>query len=413
MPVCSSGVSQPIPGSPANLVYQAEALAGFLTSVGLEFLAPVVGVLGLVSVDLLTLCGGDPPTPQLITDTDMLALGSFGSIPAQIVAVQHALSQVNYRLWYHLCQCATGTLTPAQPVQTPPNVVVIGSGASSPCFTGNYSGLFQLQPVVPAHYTNARQACPPGNTAVYNNGADTYDVVLIPAGHYTQVNLTGTIFYQPAPNDAVNVQVGMWTSPTAFTQQHRFSNGSQFGLTEPFTLSVPIAANVIAVGIEPVSASPPNNPGITTSFQADWLCGGTGPATQTPCVTDPITMQLLQQILAMVTTIQRQGDPFGYNFGPAHSGLTGSGELTVAGLLGVRVIMDVIPPGLGSEEGDVTEYFDAGWFCWGSLDGFDARIRLTHSPQISMPDNAGAFTRLSYTLTPGVSVTITEIVRIP
>jgi hypothetical protein len=413
MPVCSSGISQPIPGSPANLVYQAEALAGFLTSVGLEFLAPVVGVLGLVSVDLLTLCGGDPPTPQLITDADMLALGSFGSIPAQIVAVQHALSQVNYRLWYHLCQCATGTLTPAQPVQTPPNVVVIGSGTAGPCFTGNWSGPFQIQPALPAHYTNTRQACPPGNTAVYNNGADTYDVVLIPAGRYTQVNLSGTVFYQPAPNDLVNVVISVWTSPTSVVQVNIYPVQSAFGLVQHFELNQAIAPNVIAASIELVSASPPNQPGITGSFQATWLCAGSATGPQTPCVTDPITMQLLQQILAMVTTIQRQGDPFGYNFGPAHSGLTGSGELMVAGLLGVRVIMDVIPPGLGSEEGDVTEYFDAGWFCWGSLDGFESRIRLTHSPQISMPDNAGAFTRLSYTLTPGVSVTITEIVRIP
>lgn len=143
-------------------------------------------------------------------------------------------------------------------------------------------------------------------------------------------------------------------------------------------------------------------------------CGGSTPTTVVGnCGPDPSTVALLNQIYGLLQLIQRQAAPFGYVTGASHTGLTTSGELTVADLLGVKITVTTIPGYVGSESGDPDEYFDIGWFAWGSTDGFSAREFITHSPQLSLPADAGLYTRLGYTLHPGVVVTVEELIREP
>jgi len=46
----------------------------------------------------------------------------------------------------------------------------------------------------------------------------------------------------------------------------------------------------------------------------------------------------LDQLMAMVTLIQRQAAPFGYVPGAIHAGLTGTGVIAIQGLIGCKSV---------------------------------------------------------------------------
>jgi hypothetical protein len=73
------------------------------------------------------------------------------------------------------------------------------------------------------------------------------------------------------------------------------------------------------------------------------------------------------------------------------------------------VTLTTQPTFIGEEFGDPLEIFDAGWFSWGSTDGFLAREIISHNPQLSFPAKAEQYTRLGYSLSPGVVATIQEL----
>jgi len=168
--------------------------------------------------------------------------------------------------------------------------------------------------------------------------------------------------------------------------------------------------------------------GTGLSFDYDWIpeayvdinCVGTNPRVSGCCPSDSGLRTMLQQAIealrdvnGLVTLIQRQGVPFGRVDATVHSALTGQGTLTVADLLGVRVEITTVPDRIGRLGSDPEFYYDVGSISWGSADGHTAREILHTSPQLSFPRAAGAHTRLTYSLLPGVEATITEIVREP
>jgi hypothetical protein len=68
---------------------------------------------------------------------------------------------------------------------------------------------------------------------------------------------------------------------------------------------------------------------------------------------------------------------------------------------------------IGIEDGTPDETFEAGWITWGNADGFSARERITHEALLSLPSLAGQYTLIGYTLTVGVEISLTELVREP
>jgi hypothetical protein len=156
-----------------------------------------------------------------------------------------------------------------------------------------------------------------------------------------------------------------------------------------------------------------NPPTFTDTVSLTLTCpGGSGGSFVTPCVTDPATMALLEQILQYVTLIQRQAVPFAYVAGTVHSGLTGSGTIAVQGLIGAIVeITSTLGDTIGEAAGDPPFLYSAGWLNWGSVDGYIPRQFLEATTTLSLPPEAGAYTSLNYSLPPGVTVTITELSR--
>jgi hypothetical protein len=119
----------------------------------------------------------------------------------------------------------------------------------------------------------------------------------------------------------------------------------------------------------------------------------------------------LQQILGIVTLLQRQIAPFAYIASTVHAGLTGSGSFAIQGLLGVKLALTSIPAGIGNIAGTPQEFFDVGFVTFGSPDGYDHSVRIEHNPQITLPPRCSAFTTFGYSLPPGVVVDVTELIR--
>lgn len=120
----------------------------------------------------------------------------------------------------------------------------------------------------------------------------------------------------------------------------------------------------------------------------------------------------ISRIDNITTLIQRQEVPFAYIDSTAHSGLSGDGELAVQGLIGVSVAFTTVPGNLGLESGTPQANLFLGRINFGTAEGWERREVLTANPQLILPIS-GAFTRVGYSLTPGVVATITELVREP
>jgi hypothetical protein len=138
--------------------------------------------------------------------------------------------------------------------------------------------------------------------------------------------------------------------------------------------------------------------------------GGEAPACCT--ASDPVTQQTLQNILDMVTLLQRQTAPFAYVTGTAHSGLTGTGTVAVQGILGLLLNIS-IPARSGLEVGTPDTSFDVGWINFGTADGYTDRVFLRSDSQLVYPPVPGQYTIVGYTLQPSVSMTLTELRREP
>jgi hypothetical protein len=121
----------------------------------------------------------------------------------------------------------------------------------------------------------------------------------------------------------------------------------------------------------------------------------------------------IANVTAMVTLIQRQKVPFAYVRGAPTAGLTGNGQLAVQGILGCSVNITGAPSYLGSDMDPTARstYF-FGWLNLGTPDGWLRKVKLTHAPQVVL-DIDGDVTAIEYQLEPGVTASLTPLVREP
>jgi hypothetical protein len=122
--------------------------------------------------------------------------------------------------------------------------------------------------------------------------------------------------------------------------------------------------------------------------------------------------QMLVTIRATDTLIQRQSVPFAYVPGTVHSGLSGTGTITVTDVLGLKVDSTSIPGYLSSNMAPVPSYFRLGELSMGTVDGWTRRVLVTHDPHLFL-DIDGDIDRVGYLFELGVVATITELVREP
>lgn len=369
-------------------------MAQLLELAEIPWLWPVIPLLVVPPILLSQFCSSDPPAYPTFTQAEATALtqlqvgtSDFGT------ALPKAIQLMQYLAWYDNCHCTSGTLTPPTTGTPPPSgttvVIQPSPQAGSPCYETTFFSSFP-----PGQTTSGvaitPAAFPPGATSLVLVG--TFG---ISAGS----GVTGTLVYTPAVN-GVN-------RPDLNTSAIQLQNG-----TTSINATFPLPVGTTALGYTVTLTAGTGSAG--PNLQEQIYCGGAGPQVQTPCCPpDGATQATLNAILSMVTLIQRQAVPFAYIDGATHAGLTGSGVINVTSILGCKVLPHSIPPDAGTDPGDPNTYWLDSWINWGNADGFLPRENLRTAPHLSMPPLAGQFTQIGYTLRPGLTVDIVELVREP
>jgi hypothetical protein len=294
--------------------------------------------------------------------------------------------------WNQLCQCDAGAapaapVAPAAPTGTPIYIQPSPMASGTPCATITYGALNES-----GNHTIAR-----GSLGFYGSGM-TLGI------KYTADSVIGSppnFAFQVTWMDQTNTQVG----PVTVLQIPGPGTGELYAAF-PATAIYAYLAWAVTTG-----GGGSMNVGATYNI----YCYGSGlPGTPgSPCAADPITQSQLDLILKTVTLIQRQAVPFAYVNGTAHSGLTGDGQFSVQGDLGLAVNLTTLPSAIGFSVGNPNALYDVGWINIGTADGWVHREWLVANPFLSMPPDMSAMTLVGYSLGPGVVATITELVREP
>lgn len=423
MPVCSTG-SELSPGRPTVIYVDPQYAASLLTP-ALSWLAPYMPWMPPFTLNMSDFCELEPPANITITTEDLLGLIGGGSFSVALLAGEKIAQLVHILLWYAFCRCIDQAAPTAPtyptaptplPIVNPPGIVALPGGA--PCRTDvfHFDG-----PASSSIQTAVGQTPPAGTTGVQITitGATTdwdtlIDIIYNSAGDHS---ITGYIErftqarnYAPDPtvsqvwlrsSDSVHTNVAFKTAnlgPYFFVWFHRNGSGGT-GAGQGYA-----------------------------DLTLEWYCGGATPGNPgtnfTPCAScppDPYLSAQLQRLFqqldylqSQIDLIQRQDVPFAYVPGSLHENLSGAGELDVSGVIGATVTITATMPGtIGSEVGNPEHLFGAGWIQWGSADGYGPRVWLDQVATLSLPDSAGAYTVLAYSLPPGVVVDILELVREP
>lgn len=396
--VCGGGSSSARPGFGASVAITASGLAATLNNIGTPWAVALASYIGLVTYELATFCNTDPPPVPVISAADYLALLTYNNIIAHTAAVAKFQQLVAAFVWYDFCQCDSVS-TPAPPA--PPAAPV---------------GLPVLNPPSVTPRPNAAPCLEEDYGTLHIAGVATQQTYLPYFGalRVTAIELDVTTVHVPGTGNSIDIfleQTGYQADGSnPGVRRNRVSVSGDEHQTFLFTPAPSADAGIITF-VGTVSAATDTAIHLIVRY---W-CSGQQPGTPTEtCPPDPLVRGMLDQILQLVTLIQRQAVPFAYVPRTIHSGLSGSGQLAVQGLIGAEITITANAPGtIGVQTGDPEYLWDAGWINWGSADGFTPRQFLSATTTLSLPPSAGAYTLLGYSLAPGVVVTIRELAREP
>lgn len=376
----------------------------------------VGGLLGGLTYDLVNVCDSDPPADPGLTAQDIAdalnLYNPFVSIPAQ-----QKLQQWFTRIyWYAVCDCVA-TTTPSLPTPSDPG----DTAGINPGLPSGPQGAFCWDITVTLHvptpqtvnYDFTEQLLPaqnldPSFAALAASGIP--NMARVPSGATTMYAVT-TIDAIPAAGDQSGVCIQFYNAANSALVGYCIAD---FIETSPSTTQTSAPLAIPATATHWIAQGNSSTVAHNIAVQLRVACAGdSADAPVTPCCPpDPALALKLEQILAMVTLIQRQIAPFAYVIGTAHAGLTGHGHFSVQGLIGVLVEITAGSQ-VSEEDGDPTTVWSAGWISFGSAAGNSERIFISTSPQTCFVEAAGQYTRIGYTLRPNVTATITELVREP
>lgn len=404
-PCSGAGVGIAKPGFAALQYIAPAAIGGALAGLSGWGGFAVGASIGALTYDLTTFCPNGPPAMPTFTEGDIAALASFVPLPGFAAANQKLADLVGNLFWPTLCDCTSGTSTLG-----PPSTYPAGAPQTTPSPATTPVCLQVDMPVQSIPHQNAVPNCwLRGSVSTTTddlpvpNGAQYMTVTIsMQAAGATHTDMLWSVQCRDVNHNALGANVGGDVA----------APGAPGGGPTTQTISVALSPGTVYLR----SNITPSNAAATDTFSAQLrvYCSGLPGQTTAPCCEpDPQTQALLERILGMVTLIQRQAAPMSYVYGANHTGLTGHGSFAVSQLLGVSVDVTTIPSWGGRIDGSPVEYFDLGFVTLGTADGYDVSRRIDHDGSLVLPQSAGAFTAVGYTLEPGVVVSIRELVREP
>lgn len=396
---CTGGTSAPKPGVDLLAAYSSGRLAQLAVLRGLSWTNPYLPLISLLPIAVTAFCGSDPPTMPTFSSGDYAALAAGDLTAAFFTALGKIRDALLSAIWDDLCQCTSGTLVPATypaPTSSTP-VPQLPTSNTTPCRT--------VTQVTPVNFAfNA-------GSAIIQTAQDGI------AGDFSLLNKTVSLV---RVHLKMNVVTGAGPTGTWFLSWENASGGVIQNILTALTPTTNVTVDFIVrsdadnfqVGIS--SGATGSGTYNTVGSFVERYCNGAQPGIAQPCCPpDASTQAYLDQILKMVTLVQRQSVPFGYVSSTVHSGLAAAGVLSISGLLGAKVDVTTLPTSYGRSGSSPEAFFDLGFVTFGTPDGYPTSYPVRHDPLLLLPARCGAYTTLAYDLSPGVVATITELVREP
>lgn len=396
MTVCPHG-SEVIPGKPSSIYIDLQYLYS-LVPAGSEWIIPFLPFATPTFIQTADFCALEPPETPVFTADDLINLIRPDPISLSFVAAQKITQFFHEILWYRLCRCLidstpTSPPTPSAPPTDRPSVnppSLVTGPQNAPCMTrtvANYN-----PPGGSTFPFGQSQALPLGATYFRITTQVNHDAP--PHG----LNYGGMTNFRFAGGQLVTGQTYSYDS---------FVDGSP---PPPKSTTHTIPAGAALWEVQHVQST--STFGDTVTFTVDIFCGS-APGASGICYPDPYVRSTLATLLGLTTLIQRQAAPFSYVYGANHTGLTGSGEISVQGLLGVSVDVTTAAGYSGISAGDPTRLFQIGRVSLGTDDGWTQSRNIDHDGTLLLPNLGGVFTKIGYTINPGSEVDIRELVREP
>jgi len=419
MPLCPYG-SVPKSGAPPYVWLTWLDAQSWLGSVfaKLSFLSYLVPP---VLKEITSFCSTEPPQPIAPSDADIVA-AAFDPVKFEAL-IQYIRDSIYWWVWSNNCVCNPNP-------SAPPTCTTGWSSTFVPTAVGPGGSNF----IVATRFTNIQIGAQVSGFRVWTPQAYNYAVGLtlwdaagsnlggltvsagIPAGYHTYsitpITLTAGADYLTS----MCVQVGyQWYSDSTAPPNDSLATwiGEQYGTN---CAAFPATTAATFVGVQPilcVAAGPttPSNPPVPSVTTPDFP-GETGCTTQDVC---NLAQQLLQSVTllrAMVDLMQRRLLPFAWILGTPHTGLTGTGVISVQDVLGAAVSMTV-PGGWGSTAETPRRLIPSA----GSLQGsngtsYSDNFQLHYEQEIILFGESWA-TGIRYNFRPGVTVTLTPLLPEP
>lgn len=393
--LCVSGGPSRVKGGVDPVVaVSSAAMQAAMQRSGNAWLVAVSALLALPSIVTADFCPLDPPGFQSMNATEVaLAFQPILNTQAVLDAREKIGNNILTLAWYALCECVSGT-QPVQPAtsMTPPTNLPIPAGGGT-----GVQACYTLTPNAVLISSGHSLAL---NYLLSKFGALTAD----PLPTLGTVTLTNAI--QSGAGATVDITHQAVATPGASGSSSivRLTPGQSHTWTD--VLDATGTGNGISFGVQYISGDVARVSGVGLFY-----CNNQSPTTLAgPCPTDPAVLAMLDSIFQLVTLIQRQIVPFSYISGPIHSGLTGTGSVTVTSIMGVLLNVSV-PSRAGEIAGTPPVVFDCGWVTFGDANGYSVRKQIRSDSQVIFPEVAGLWREVGYTLLPGVTMALTELRR--
>lgn len=396
MSICASGASHAKSTSAAAIVVDAAYVRSLLPA-GLAWIYPYLPWMHALEIGSVgSFCAIDPPSFTVPTGPQLFSFVTGGPLNDIQVVETFMENVVRAYLWYSLCECTTGS-TPAAPSapSAPANLPAVNPPA-----------------VVSLPSTSACATVSGGPTVLASGNFAGLSLALFLSGRAvtsSRLSITVSAIIGSGFTGALRVD---WSSvANALLRSDTFAIPSVAGSYTFITGSPPVGA---AYAQPVVQGNGSGGSTITTIFE--FFCNGDIPGGNQSvcCAPDQTLVARVNQILELVTLIQRQAVPLAYvpKSGGVHAGLSGTGVITVSQILGVQVGLTTVPARAGQIAGTPVTRFDLGWVALGTADGYGPRRFVDCNPMLVRPIE-GDVTKIGYTFPADVVATITEYEREP
>jgi hypothetical protein len=336
----------------------------------------------------------------------------FVDVGAYVTAVAKFYTFIKYWAWFQFCECSTiATPAPAAAPGAPANLPQLYPSVGTPPFAApcwDKLAVRQTGGTLALNKNISAALLPPGATRASSNAGIAGLEIAMPNPRPTHVTVTAT-GNNDDPGGCIDIVVQFSNAAGAQTGQTGVTVCN--GATSTADFDIPAASTYWEVGMDTQLGTL----SLSASVEVKAFCGGnTGTTVTAPCCPpDPVLSGQLQQLLVLVTLLQRQLVPFAYISSTAHAGLTGAGSIVVQGLLGVRIDLTTVPGSVTQDASTPPFLFNVGWVSAMDANGFIEETRAHSVHQVWFPRVAADATLIGYSFTAGVVATITELQREP